>query len=186
MADVTNPTKTSLGASIPMLYTDLDGTNYAPAVTVVGFADTVLDLTLTCDSNAYTANDVLAATQALAGAARVAGGTGIIQTITLLDKDDQGVAMDLVFLDANVGIGTENAAVSVADSDAVAILGTINIGTSDYCDLINSQVATLTNVGFEYKCAAAATGLWVAAITRGGTPTYTAAGLSLKIGILKG
>ena len=186
MADVTNPTKTSLGASVPLLYTDIDGTNYAPAMTVVGFSDTVLDLTLSTDSDQYAANDVLAATQALAGAARVAGGTGIITTIGLLDKDDQGVAMDLVFLDANVSIGTENAAVSIADSDAEHVLGTVNIATTDYCDLINSQYATLRNVGFEYKCAAASTSLYVAAITRGGTPTHTASGIMLKFGILKG
>jgi hypothetical protein len=186
MADVTNPAKTSLGATVPLIITDVDGTNYANAVTVVGFADTVLDLTLTTDDSSHSANDVLAATQALAGAARVAGGTGVIQTIVVQDLSDQGVAMDLVFLDANVGIGTENAAVSVADSDAVAILGTVNIATTDYCDLINSQVATVRNVGLEFKCAAASTSLYVAAITRGGTPTYAATGLRLKIGILRG
>jgi len=184
MADVTNPTKTSLGASIPMKYVDLDGTNYAPANAPI-FADTVLDLTLSADTNQYAANDVLSATQELASAGRVAAGTGYIQSITVLDKDDQGVEMDVVFLDADVGIGTENAAVSVADSDAVAIVGIVNIETGDYTDMINSQFATVKNIGLPYKCAAGATSLYVATVTRGGTPTYTAAGLSLKIGILR-
>ena len=47
--------------------------HHAPAMTVAGFSDTVLDLTLSTDSDQYAANDVLAATQALASAARVAG-----------------------------------------------------------------------------------------------------------------
>ena len=183
MADVTNPTKTSKGASVPLVYVDMDGTNYAP-MTAPTFADTVLDLTLTVDSDVYAANDVLAATQELASAARTTGGCGIIQTISVMDLDDQGVAMDLVFLDDSTAIGTENAAVSLADSDADAVLGYVSIAASDYCDLINSQVATVNNVGFHYKCATGSTSLYVAAITRGGTPTHTASGLSIKFGVL--
>jgi hypothetical protein len=44
----------------------------------------------------------------------------------------------------------------------------------------------LRNVGFEYKCGAAKTSLYVAAVTRGGTPTYADNSLILQFGILKG
>ena len=185
MADVTNPTKTSLGELIPFRYVDLDGTEYAPA-TAPQFADTVLDLTLSCDSSgAYADGDVLAATQALAGAGRIEAGAGFIQSVMVLDVDDQGVAMDIIFMDANVSIGTENAAVSIADSDAVAIVGIVNVLASDYVDMINSQVATVTSIGMAYQCAAATTSLYVGVVTRGGTPTHEGAGVSLKIGLLR-
>lgn len=188
MANVTNPTKTSTGASIPLLWTDIDGTNYAPAVSVVGFADTVVSLAISTDSDIYAANDVLFATQELAGMARIAAGTGTIVSIELTDRNDQGVAMDLVFLNSNASIGAENAGVGLAASDAAtdAIIGTVNIATTDYADLGSIKVATKRSVGLEYKCAAGTTSLWVGGVTRGGTPTHTATGLSLKVGILRG
>jgi hypothetical protein len=58
------------------------------------------------------ARHVLADSQEVASALRVANGEAVLQSIVLNDKDDQGKAMDLVFLSANVSIGTENTAVS--------------------------------------------------------------------------
>lgn len=144
----------------------------------------VKEVTLTLDTSQYADGDVLAATQAVTGAARVNAGQVALQSIVLLDKDDQGVALDLVFLRTNVGIGTENAAVSVTDANADEILGVVEVAAADYVDLINSQLVTKTNVGILMDAAAATTSLFVAAISRG-TGTYTASGITLKIGLVR-
>ena len=147
----------------------------------VGASDTVVTLTASLDTSAYADGDVLFDTQELTNAVRTSGGVVILQSITVLDKDDQGAEMDLVFLDANTSLGTENAAVTIADADAEDILGIVNVST--YTDLVNSQIATVTGIGLEMK-ADASTSLWVAGITRG-TPTYTAAGLIIKFAFLR-
>ena len=144
---------------------------------------TVTDLTLSLETTAYASGDVLAATQELTGAVRVSGGTGVIQSIGLIDDDDQGQALDIVIFDSNVALGTENAAVSIADGDADNILGIVEITGSDYIDLVNSQWAQINNVGIVVK-PTTGTSLYVAAISRG-TGTYTASGITLRLGIIQ-
>ena len=84
----------------------------------------------------------------------------------------------------NASIGDENDPVSVADGDADEILGVISIVAADYVDLLNSQIVVKTSIGIVVDAAAAATSLFVAAISRD-TKTYTAAGITLKLGFLR-
>lgn len=150
----------------------------------VGGNTVVKEVTLSLDTSAYADGDVLAATQEITDAVRVAAGTAVWHSLIVLDKDDQGEALDIVLLRTNVSIGTENAAVSVSDADADEILGIVEIASGDWVDLINSQHITKGNLGIDVDAAAAATSLFVAAISRG-TGTYTASGITLKLGFLR-
>jgi hypothetical protein len=142
----------------------------------------ILTATLSLDTGAYADGDVLADTQAVAGAARVNAGVVEIESIAVLDEDDQGQALDLVFLDANVSLGTENAAVSVTDANARNILGIVQIASGDWYDLGGCRLATKRDLHLLTKAASGATSLYVAAISRG-TGTYTASGIQLRIGV---
>jgi len=144
----------------------------------------ILDVTLSLDTNAYADGDVLAATQEIPDALRFNGGTGIVQSLIALDKDDQGLAFDVVFLKSNVSIGAENAAVSITDTDAEQILGIVNVEAANFDDLVASQIATKVNVGIPVKSDGGTKSLYIAAISRG-AGTYSAAGIVLKIGILR-
>lgn len=144
----------------------------------------LLELTLTLDTSAYADGDVLADTQALVNAVREGGGRAELKSVVVLDEDDQGIALDLVFLAANKSLGTENSAPSISDANARDIQGKVSIATGDYVDLGGARVATKTGIGLMLKSAEGSTTLYVAAITRGGTPTYTAAGLKLKLGFV--
>jgi len=149
-------------------------------------AGQVLELTLSLDAgNVYADGDVLAATQELENVDIGMAVCGLIQSILVLDVDDQAQAFDLVFLDSNVALGTENAAVSISDANAAKIVGVVEIATGDYVDLAGSQIAHKENLGIQFKCASGETSLWVGAISRG-TGTYTASGIKLKIGIWYG
>ena len=68
----------------------------------------LLDVTLLCDTTAYAANDVLVATQRIPNAMRDIDYPGVLQTVTMIDEDNQGAAMDVYFLDANVNFGRFN------------------------------------------------------------------------------
>jgi hypothetical protein len=140
----------------------------------------VKDLVLSLDTSQYADGDVLADTQELTDAVRVSGGTGVIHSILVQDDDDQGAALDIVILDTNTSIGTENSASTMADNDN--ILGTVEVTGSDYVDMANSQHATMTNVGIVVK-AKFDRSLFIAAMSRG-TGTYTASGITLRIGLL--
>jgi hypothetical protein len=143
-----------------------------------------IDVTLSLDTNAYASGDLLADTQVLTNAMRVNDGTGILQSIQVLDEDDQGIAFDLVFLSANNTLGTENSAVSVSDANARDILGLVSIATGDFIDLGGCRIATKTGVGLVVKPASGTRNVYVAAISRG-TGTYTASGVRLRLGFLQ-
>lgn len=150
----------------------------------VGGNSVVHEVTLSLAAATYTQHDVLAATQVLTACMRKDGGTGVIHSIHLLDQDDQGMALDLVFLRTNVALGSEESAVSITDAHADEILGIVEILAGDYVDLINSQSVTKTNVGIVVDAAGGAGDLYIAAITRD-TPTHTGSGITVKVGILR-
>jgi hypothetical protein len=152
-------------------------------VGAVGGHCVIKEVTLSLDTNVYADGDVLADTQEVASALRTTAGSGVIQSVVVLDKDDQGEALDLVFLKSNVSIGTENSAVSVTDANADEILGVVEVAATDWVDLVNSQIATMANLSIVLD-GPTGTSIWVAAISRG-AGTYTASGITLKIGILQ-
>lgn len=143
-----------------------------------------IDVTLVLDTNAYADGDLLSDSVVVTNAMRVNDGTGILQSVHLLDEDDQGVALDLIFASANADFGTINSAPTVTDTVARDILGTVRIATSDYIDLGLNRSATKTGVGLVVKPATGTRNLYVAAVIRG-AGTYTASGIKLRLGFLQ-
>lgn len=144
----------------------------------------LISLTLSLDTNAYTSGDVLAATQVLTDALRVEGGRAVLQSLVVIDKDDQGVEMDVLLFATNQSLGTENQAPDIDDTEVEAFLGLVNVASSDYKDLGGCKVATVKGIGLVVEADAASKDLYVAVITRG-APTHTAAGVQLKFGFLQ-
>lgn len=141
-------------------------------------------VTLSLDTSIYASGDVLADTQEITACVPTPGGRAVIHSIVLNDKDDQGQALDIVFLNTNVSIGTENAAVAVSDTNADQILGIISVASGDWIDLGGCRVATKTNVALVVEAGSGLTSLFIAAISRG-TGTYTASGITLSVGFCK-
>lgn len=143
----------------------------------------VLDVTLSLDTAAYAAGDVLADTQEIASAFRIAGGKALIQSITLNDKDDQKQGLRLLFLRSAKSLGTENDAPNISDDDADEILGSVDVSAGDYLDIGGCSIVSRNGIGMLVKAAVGSTSLYVAAISNG-TGTYSANGITLKIGVL--
>lgn len=152
-------------------------------VTVGGV--TLIDVTLSLDTGAYANGDLLADTQAVANAVRVNDGTGILHSVMIVDEDDQGAAFDLYFLSANNTLGSENSAPSISDANARDILCRVSVATADYSDLGGVKVANLHSLNRIIKGASGSTSIYVAAVNGSGTPTYTASGVKLRIGIIQ-
>jgi hypothetical protein len=144
-----------------------------------GEAD-VISVTLVADTSIYADNDLLAIPQIVSGVASELGGRVRLNSVVLLDEDDQGTEVELIFMNADGSLGTINGALNPTDTVARTIVGTVLLAT--FTDLINSQVAVKTDCNLIMECAADSRDLYVAAVVRSGTPTYSASGLKLKLG----
>ncbi len=130
----------------------------------------------------YAAGDVLFDTTIMPGIMPLAGGSLELRSIEVLDENNQGVALDVVFLDSAVSLGAFNVPPALTPVQARSILGIVSVPAANFITLNTARIATVQNIGLVLQALAAAQDLYVAAITRGGTPTYTAAGLKLKFG----
>ena len=146
--------------------------------------DIVVTVTPTLDTNAYTAGDLLFDSTAIAGATREAGGTTILESVTILDKADQKVPFTLVFANAATDFGTLNSAPDPDDTEALTVVGWVPVATTDYLDLGASSVACIRNIGL-LLATSGATSLYVAGINGTGTPTYAAGDLVIQFGFLR-
>ena len=142
----------------------------------------VLDVTLVADTNAYADGDVLAIPQEIVNSVAEAGTARRLTSIVVIDGDDQGTAIDLIFFDASASLGTINTAIDISDADAAKIVGIVAIAAGDFKDLINNKVAVKTGIDLIMKAASTSASLWVGAVVRSGTPTYSAGGIKLKLG----
>jgi len=139
----------------------------------------MITVTLSLDTAIYASGDLLADTQEVADWVVNGGPEMILQSLTVIDEDDQKVAFDVYFLSSNVSMGTENAAPSITDANARSILGLHSVLAADYKDLGGVGVASYKNIGLTLF---GSPSLYVAAVNGSGTPTFTASGIKLRLG----
>ena len=151
----------------------------------VGGKTIVFDLTLSVDTAPYASGDLIADTQQCDAFFRVTNGTGVIQSITVVDEADQKAAIDIYFLNANVSLGTENAAPSISDPNSNNILGWVSVAATDYKDLGGTSIACIRNIGLPVKAVSGTDDLYVAVVSDASAPDYVNADdLILRIGAL--
>jgi len=145
----------------------------------------IISVTPTLDTSIYASGDLMFEQTTIASAVRVNGGRAILQSLTVIDEDDQGVAFDLWISSANSDFGTLNSAPSISDAVSRDLLGYIAIATGDYKDLGGVKVATLRNIGLLVEANSTSNSIYAAGVT-GGTPTYTASGVKIIFGFVQG
>ena len=144
----------------------------------------VVTATMSLDTSAYANADLLADTQAVDGVFRVVNGTGVINSLVVIDEDDQTLyTFSVVFLDGTGSLGTENSAPSATDAVCRTILGKVDFATTDGLDYGGSKVYTKQGLNIPVSAIADTDDLGLALIVITGTPTHTAAGIRVRIGI---
>lgn len=107
----------------------------------------------------------------------------VLQSVVVLDGDDQNTDFDLIFFNATATLGTLNAGVTISDADAAKVLGAVSLLAASHAfDLINSILFVKDGIGQVMKGVTGS--LWVGGVVRSGTPTYTASGMKIKLGFL--
>ena len=146
----------------------------------------LIDVTLTTDAEAHADNDVIAQSIEIPNAVSVPGGSAIIQSIMLLDEDDEAPIVDLIFQTDNTALASdEGEVINISEANARDILGFVNI--SSWSDLVACQIAVKSNIGLVVRAASTTKSIWVHAVNRSGG-TYTPAAttdLKMRIGIVK-
>ena len=143
----------------------------------------MIDVTLTPTAAACATGDVVADFQSFEVNDRSKPAIGTINYIILLDKDDKGMQLDILFSDKQTApvLGTENDPVTINDGDAATIIGRVDTGAT-YVDLILSQIvvpAAFTPIPFS----TANGSLYVGAVNRGAVQTWSVAGITMRIGL---
>lgn len=144
----------------------------------------IRDLTLTLNTNQYANGDVLADTQVITEALRIPDGTGQIRSIAVLDEDDNtAYTFNVLFLDSSASVGTENDAFSITDANARTILGVVSFAAADAVDLVNSKLYAKNGLSVPIKGITGTSGIGIALAIVTGTPTHSASGIKVRVGI---
>lgn len=155
------------------------------------FQDVVIDVTPTLSTDIYADEDILFAETEIPAAVLDNGGSSILNSLVVIDKDDEGAAFDVYIMRSNVDISAANAAEAVADGDLDEILTKVSITAGDYVGLASGQIAIKgpSDSGMSVLLQpsdAESTSLYMFAVSQG-TPTYaTVSDLVLKLGFLRG
>jgi hypothetical protein len=124
---------------------------------------------LTTASTAYTAGDVVGAGWTFTDMARESGGGGKVTGIVVVDEADVVDSLTLFFFSESVTFGTDNAAPSISDADAIKCVGVVPVG---FVDVGTARLGTVDTLQMPYFCAA--TSLFVYAVTNVGHTFFAA------------
>jgi hypothetical protein len=186
-----NALLTSILASVDGLEAKLDSLITQGASTADVGVEThqpgdVITVTPTLDTSIYASGEVLFTTTPIANAVRANDGIAELQSIVIIDKDDQKPEIALKFWSANVTYGAFNGVPSISDSDAANCLGRVNIVTADYDDDGGVSTAFKDNIGKMLKAASGTRIIYITGKLTSGTPMHTASGLVLRLSMLWG
>lgn len=131
---------------------------------------------LTIAATAYSIGDTLGAGWTIPNAAKASGGFGRIEAMSLVDVADVTDIVHLWVAQETLTFGTDNAAPSISDADAVKLLGRLSLSM---VDLGGCRVGVLDSISLPYVCNGT-TNLYVFATT-GTAHTFFGAVTDLKL-----
>ena len=151
----------------------------------------IIRVSPTLSSDAYADNDVFFAATEIPAAVRGDGGCSLLHAITILNEDDVAHDHDLVFMEVQKNLGTINSAVGSGSlwtnalAKAAGVCGITKIDWStNTTDLVNNLVyhtangnhgaAITTGLPMMLQATSGSTSVYVAGVSRGGTPTTAA------------
>lgn len=117
------------------------------------------------------------------GAAAIANGGGTIQSLLVIDQDNQGAQMDLyAFVASAWNPPADNAPWSLTDASAALCCGMVSVNS--YINYGNGQWGFATFPYGAIPFTADGTNLYLGIVLRG-PATYTAGGLKLRLGVYR-
>lgn len=167
--------------AVPVILVDTNGDLYrVPSLPT----HVIIDVDLTVPTINIAAGDLLADTQVVANAAAANDKAVRVESITLIDPDDTGNAIDLVLLTDNVSLGTENAAPTVSDANALAYCGAnVQFPAAGWTDLGGVRVQTVGNLNRLVMPKAGTRDIYIAAINVSGVVQFAGGTIRARIAL---
>lgn len=139
----------------------------------------------TLDTSAYEDGDVMGGVMTFSG---LNPGGGVIHTITIFDRDAEGLALDLYFFTQTPPDSiTDQAAFAMSSDNQALWLGKVTISAADWTDVGSDSEATLRNVGLAIPATGQPDGnLFVVMVARGAQNFAAATDVELGLTILPG
>lgn len=158
------------------------GTSY---LGTVGGNTTVISQTPAISAAAiYAAKEAVGGKLTFANAARVAAGSGIINSVVIIDNDGESAELVLALYQADFVASADNAPFDPTDADNLNLIGHVKILAADYQTFTDNGVATVSGINLPFKLPAGTSIYGQLMCT--GAPTYTAVtDLTVKLGILQ-
>lgn len=132
----------------------------------------IISQTPTITAGAYSAGDAVGGKLTFTGCPE----DGKIETVTIIDLDEEGPELNLVLFHADFTAVSDNAAFDVAAGEEARLIGIVNIASADFEDIGGLKVATKGNLGIGFKLSETAVtkrGRIYGQLMTPGTPTYT-------------
>ena len=145
----------------------------------------IVEITPSTTTNTCSVNEIIFDNEKISNLVATKGGSCILQSVVLVDDDDNGAPIDLVFFSKSSSLGTEGSVISAADGAVPdAILGVVRI--TNYIDGVLWKVGHKQNIGMVLKAESDSRDIYVAAVNRNASnKTWTASGLLLKFGVIQ-
>jgi hypothetical protein len=154
---------------------------------MVGYNRIITSVALTMTAGSGDDGSIVADMTAVANAVRANNGFCVLESVVVLDKDDVGAALWILFASKNNSLGTKNAAPDISDANAEYIYSAVKIDTTDYVDVGGAKIATLgkynQKLGQMIQADTATTTIYVGVLRASAGSTYSASGLTLKIAL---
>lgn len=142
-------------------------------------------VSMSTPTDALDAGDVVAATQVVPGVTSGVNRPVMLQSLMLIDTDDQKANLNAVFFNANTALGTEDAAPDIDDTEALTVVGYTVIAAADYVDLGDFSVVYKSNLGIILPPASGTSNIYMALYTPAtSTPTYASGIITVKLGLI--
>lgn len=123
------------------------------------------------DEAAYEANDAIGGLLEFAGAALEGPNSGVVLSLTLIDRASQKADLDLVLFRREFTPTADGSAFDPDPDELLECVGVIPIREADYAEFAENSVATIRNVGLLYDLGAGFTSLYGQLVSRG-MPEY--------------
>ena len=143
-------------------------------------------------SSAYSSGNVVGGVMTFSNIFRTGGGSGVLASCLVVDRSNSKPALTILLYSKNPSNGTytDNSAFVFDSTDAVNLVRTVTVASTDWVTLGAYAVADVGAIGKvvyngESQAASVLKNLYAVAVTTG-TPTFNAAtNLTFKVGVLQ-
>ncbi len=103
-------------------------------------------------AGAYADGEALGEKFTLTDAVTRVNGSGKIISITVVDRNELGIAFDVMFVNEDFTPTAQQAAINTSSTDDIKVAGLVRIASPDYTDVGAALIATKPDINLGYRC----------------------------------